>query len=62
MLQYAKNVIKPKWLIVAGHYPIYSAGSNGDINELKQNLLPLLLEYKIDAYISGHDHISEHLT
>jgi hypothetical protein len=51
----------PSWLLVAGHYPVYSGGSNGDIAELSTYLLPLLIKYKVHAYVSGHDHISEHL-
>eukprot|EP01031_Cornospumella_fuschlensis_P034445 gene34445-41691_t len=51
----------PTWLLVAGHYPVFSAGSNGDTIELQQNLLPLLREYRVHAYLCGHDHISEHL-
>ncbi|RYH02094.1 hypothetical protein EON65_47975 [archaeon] len=51
----------PTWLLVAGHYPVFSAGSNGDAKELQQYLLPLLQEYHVHAYICGHDHISEHL-
>ena len=51
----------PTWLLVAGHYPIFSQGSHGDILELKRYLLPLLLKYKVHAYVCGHDHISEHL-
>lgn len=49
------------WLLVAGHYPIYSAGDHGDNDELSSYLQPLLVKYKVDAYFSGHDHISEHL-
>ena len=39
----------PSWLIVAGHYPVYSGGSNGDIAELSTYLLPLLIKYKVHA-------------
>lgn len=46
---------------MAGHYPVFSAGDHGDIAELKQYLLPLLVKYNVDAYLCGHDHISEHL-
>eukprot|EP01041_Mallomonas_annulata_P001341 gene1341-2590_t len=53
---------QPSWLIVAGHYPIYSSGEHGDISELLANLLPLLIEFGVDCYFSGHDHISEHLS
>jgi hypothetical protein len=52
----------PSWIIVVGHYPIFSAGDHGDIDEMKSYLLPLLLKYNVHAYICGHDHISEHLT
>jgi tartrate-resistant acid phosphatase type 5 len=51
----------PSWLIMLGHYPIYSPGSHGDTSELVEYIEPLMAKYKIDAYISGHDHISSHL-
>lgn len=49
------------WLLVAGHYPIFSRGEHGDMSELIENLLPLLIQYNVSLYICGHDHISEHL-
>lgn len=52
---------KPSWLIVAGHYPVFSAGDQGDTSELYYYLLPLLEKYNVHAYVCGHDHISEHL-
>jgi hypothetical protein len=51
----------PTWLVVAGHYPVYSNGNNGDTLELQAYLQPLLEKYNVHAYICGHDHISEHL-
>lgn len=66
-LQYIESELQkaaidqPSWLIVAGHYPVFSAGEHGDTNELKTYLLPLLQKYNVDAYMCGHDHISEHL-
>ena len=51
----------PSWLLVVGHYPVFSAGEHGDTTELKTYLLPLLEKYNVDAYFCGHDHISEHL-
>jgi 3',5'-cyclic AMP phosphodiesterase CpdA len=50
---------KPTWLLVAGHYPVFSKGSNGDTSELKTYLLPLLKKYSVHAYFCGHDHLSE---
>ena len=53
--------VQPTWVIAIGHYPVFSAGSHGDTQELSVNLLPLLEKYHVHAYFSGHDHISEHL-
>lgn len=51
----------PTWLLMAGHYPVYSGGEHGDTDELVQYLQPLIEKYNVDAYYCGHDHISEHL-
>jgi 3',5'-cyclic AMP phosphodiesterase CpdA len=48
----------PTWLLVAGHYPVFSTGEHGDTSELKSYLLPLLTKYKVHAYFCGHDHFS----
>ena len=45
-----------RWKIVCGHYPIFSNGPHECALELKQRLLSLLEKYKVDLYISGHDH------
>lgn len=50
------------YTIVAGHYPIVSPGKHGDNSELVQNLLPLLVKYKVNVYYCGHDHINAHMT
>ena len=48
------------FLWVAGHYPIYSAGSDGTTPLLVSKLLPMLK--RVNAhYISGHDHMHEHI-
>ena len=54
-------VDKPSWLIVAGHYPMFSRGEKGDNEELGMYLRPLLERYNVHAYMCGHDHIAEHL-
>jgi hypothetical protein len=51
----------PTWLLVAGHYPIYSVGSHSDTSELINYIADLFPKYNISAYLCGHDHISEHL-
>lgn len=48
------------FLWVAGHYPIYSAGDDGTTHALVNKLLPLLKKYGAH-YISGHDHMVEHV-
>jgi len=51
------------WLLVRGHYPVYSASldEHGDTRGLVVALDPLLQAYRVDAYLSGHEHILEHI-
>jgi tartrate-resistant acid phosphatase type 5 len=52
------------WKIVIGHHPIYSGGGpfgHGDTRELIKEVLPLLKQYKVQAYFNGHDHNLQHL-
>mmetsp|Transcript_55994 Transcript_55994/g.131037 ORF Transcript_55994/g.131037 Transcript_55994/m.131037 type:complete len:479 (+) Transcript_55994:43-1479(+) len=49
------------FLFVVGHYPIYSAGDDGTTEVLVKKLLPLLSKYGAQ-YLSGHDHMLEHLS
>ena len=44
------------WLIVMGHYPIYSVGANCDNVYLLNDLLPLLQKHRVHMYVAGHDH------
>jgi tartrate-resistant acid phosphatase type 5 len=50
------------WLIVIGHYPIYTGGYHGSNRNLINLLKPLFIKYKVDMYIAGHCHNLEHLT
>jgi tartrate-resistant acid phosphatase type 5 len=43
------------YLIVAGHFPIFSICEHGNTANLYDHLRPLLIEYNAH-YISGHDH------
>ncbi len=52
---------RARWKIVFGHHPVYSGGKHGDMDFLIKHLEPLLIEYKVDLYISGHDHVLEAL-
>lgn len=49
------------WLIVVGHYPVYSSGEHGNTPDLQQNLKPMLAAYDVDMYLCGHDHTLQHL-
>jgi tartrate-resistant acid phosphatase type 5 len=60
-LKSALAASKAPWKIVFGHHPIYSGGEHGDTPELIESVLPLLHEYKVQAYFNGHDHDLQHL-
>lgn len=53
------SLSKAPWKIVYGHYPVFSYGFHGNDFELKHYLKPMLEEYGVDFYISGHDHNKE---
>jgi hypothetical protein len=60
-LQYAwAHAPRPMWIVMAGHYPIYSSGEHGDNDDLISALQPLLGKYKVHMYYCGHDHMSAH--
>ncbi|WP_129718059.1 metallophosphoesterase [Pedobacter sp. SYP-B3415] len=46
-----------KWKIVVGHHPLYTAG-NRALNkpEMRESLEGLFEKYKVNLYISGHEH------
>uniref|UniRef100_A0A7S2QSF6 acid phosphatase n=1 Tax=Norrisiella sphaerica TaxID=552664 RepID=A0A7S2QSF6_9EUKA len=48
------------YLLVAGHYPVYSIGQHGPTLLLKLLLKPLLERYGAH-YLCGHDHDLEHI-
>lgn len=50
------SLSRSKYILVAGHYPIYSACSHGTTKCLERDLVPLLHKYRVNAYLAGHDH------
>ena len=49
------------WLLVAGHYPVYSIAEHGPTRILIDKLNPMLRKNKVTAYLCGHDHNMQHL-
>jgi predicted MPP superfamily phosphohydrolase len=48
-----------KWKIVIGHHPMYSGGKRKDSQDTKDieaTLAPIFDQYKVDAYLCGHEH------
>ncbi len=50
-----------KWKIVCGHHPVISGGYHGGQVEMQQEVEPVFVKDKVDAYICGHDHDMQHL-
>ncbi|RZK01738.1 MAG: acid phosphatase, partial [Flavobacterium sp.] len=48
-----------KWKIVVGHHPLYSGGKrkeNTDTKAFEKKFASLFDQYKVDAYLCGHEH------
>lgn len=53
-----------KWKIVVGHHPGYTVGpriKNNDTLAIRAALTDIFEEYKVDVYLSGHEHSLQHL-
>lgn len=49
------------WLIVCGHYPVWSIAEHGPTAILVQMLKPMLEANKVAFYLNGHDHSLQYL-
>ncbi len=49
------------WIVVVGHFPVYSVGENGPTPMLVERLLPLMESAGVALYLSGHDHQLSHI-
>lgn len=52
---------RPRWLIVASHFPLYSNSEHGDSKTMLKRLDKLLDAHRVDFYLAGHDHNLQHL-
>jgi tartrate-resistant acid phosphatase type 5 len=51
---------KARWKVVYGHYSIYSNAGHGNTPGYDKTLLPILRN-RANVYMSGHDHVMQHL-
>ncbi len=49
------------YLVVVGHYPVWSVCEHGPTTLLVDRLKPLLEQYKATTYLAGHDHCAEYI-
>jgi len=45
-----------RWHVVSMHHPVFSSGRDRDNPRVRDVLLPVLLEHKVDLVLQGHDH------
>jgi acid phosphatase len=55
------RISQAEWKIVCGHYPVFSKGAHRICPKFQNYLSSLFEKYKVDLYLSGHDHNMQHL-
>ena len=61
-LQWLEQTLKNStaaFLVVAGHYPVWSICEHGPTAYMVKTIKPMLEQYHVTAYIAGHDHCIE---
>lgn len=59
-LRLAIEASQARWRVLILHHPLFSNGDHGDTVALRDQLTPLICD-RIDAVLSGHDHLLAHL-
>ena len=54
--EHSLYVDREEYVIVAGHFPVWSIAEHGPTTCLVDKLKPLLEKYHVNAYFCGHDH------
>jgi len=49
------------FLIVGGHYPVYSIAEHGPTKQLSTSNFPHMRDNKVSTYLCGHDHNEQHI-
>lgn len=49
------------YIIVAGHYPVHSVAEHGPSKFMQSGPFPFLQDYRVSAYLCGHDHSAQHI-
>ncbi len=55
---------RARWKFVTAHHPLYSDAGHGhdkQLLDLRARLGPLFKRWKVDAFITGHDHVLERI-
>ncbi|XP_052778259.1 tartrate-resistant acid phosphatase type 5-like [Mya arenaria] len=60
-IEEALSQSKANYLLVGGHYPVYSVGMHGPTDCLRDRLEPMLISNNVTAYLAGHDHNLQHI-